>query len=252
MRRKFIVGNWKMHKGPGDADALADTLKRALAGRDASVDVGVAPPTISLPAVVSRLKHTGIVVAAQNLHADQQGAFTGEVSGEMLRQAGVAYCLVGHSERRQLFGETDAMVEKKVQACFRSGLLPILCVGETLTEREAGREAEVVFGQLAAALGRLQADQVPSITLAYEPVWAIGTGRTASPFQAQEMHATIRGWLEERFPAFVARSTRIQYGGSVKGSNAAELMKMPDIDGALVGGASLNAEDFLAIIEAAR
>jgi len=251
MRRKFIVGNWKMHKGPAEADALADTLKRALAGRDASVDVGVAPPFVSLPTVVARLKHTCIVVAAQNLHAEAQGAYTGEVSGEMLRQVGVAYCLVGHSERRQFFGDTDAGVEKKVAACFRSGLLPILCVGETLAEREAGKEREVVTRQLAAAIGKLHADQVPSVTLAYEPVWAIGTGKTASPLQAQEMHATIRGWLEASFPAFVARSTRLQYGGSVKGSNAAELLKMPDIDGALVGGAALNAEEFLQIVAAA-
>jgi len=251
MRRKFVMGNWKMHKGPAEADTLADTLKRALAGRDAAVDVGVAPPVLSLPAVVARLKYTGILVAAQNLHAEIQGAYTGEVSGEMLRGAGVAYCLVGHSERRQLFGETDAMVEKKVHACFRSGLLPILCVGETLAEREAGKEREVVIRQLQAALGKLQADQLPSVTLAYEPVWAIGTGKTASPLQAQEMHATIRGWLEETYPAFVARSTRIQYGGSVKGSNAAELMKMPDIDGALVGGAALNPDEFLQIVAAA-
>jgi triosephosphate isomerase len=252
MRRKFIVGNWKMHKGPADADTLADALKRGLAGRDAAVDVGVAPPFLSLPAVVARLKHTGIVVSAQNLHPETQGAFTGEVSGEMLRQAGVAYCLVGHSERRQLFGDTDAFVERKVQACFRAGLLPILCVGETLAEREAGQEAEVVTRQLHAAIGKLQADQVPSVTIAYEPVWAIGTGRTASPLQAQDMHATIRGWLESKFPAFVARSTRLQYGGSVKGSNAAELLKMPDIDGALVGGAALNAEEFLQIVAAAQ
>ncbi len=251
MRRKFVVGNWKMHKGPQEADALAEALKRALAGRDAAVDVGVAPPYVSLPAVVSRLKHTGIIVAAQDLHAEQQGAYTGEVSGEMLRQVGVNYCLVGHSERRQLFGETDATVAKKVGACFRSGLLPILCVGETLAEREAGQEGAVVTRQLEAALGALSADQVPSVTLAYEPVWAIGTGKTATPLQAQDMHATIRGWLEAKFPAFVAKSTRIQYGGSVKGSNAAELMRMPDIDGALVGGASLNAEEFLAIIAGA-
>jgi triosephosphate isomerase len=241
MRRKFIVGNWKMHKGPADADALAEALKRGLAGKDGAVDVGVAPPFISLPAVVSRLKHTGIVVAAQNLHPEMQGAFTGEISGEMLRQAGVAYCLVGHSERRQLFGDTDASVEKRVHAC----------VGETLAEREAGQEVEVVTRQLAAALGRLQADQIPSVTLAYEPVWAIGTGRTASPLQAQDMHARIRGWLEASYPAFVGRSTRIQYGGSVKGSNAAELLRMPDIDGALVGGAALNAEEFLQIVAAA-
>ena len=248
MRRKFIVGNWKMHKGPADADSFADGLKRALAGKNAAVDVGIAPPFLSLPAVVARLKHTGIQVAAQNLHAEASGAFTGEVSGEMLRQAGVAYCLVGHSERRQLFGETDAHAETKVLACFRSGLLPILCVGETLSEREAGHERDVVTRQLTAALGKLQADQVPSVTIAYEPVWAIGTGKTASPLQAQEMHATIRGWLEASFPAFVARSTRLQYGGSVKGSNAAELLRMPDIDGALVGGAALNMEDFLQII----
>ncbi len=251
MRRKFIVGNWKMHKGPADADTLAEALKRGLAGRDAAVDVGVAPPFLSLPAVVSRLKHTGIVVAGQNLHPEMQGAYTGEISGEMLRQAGVAYCLVGHSERRQLFGDTDALVEKRVHACFRAGLLPILCVGETLAEREAGKEVEVVTRQLASALGKLHADQIPSVTLAYEPVWAIGTGRTASPLQAQDMHATIRGWLESNFPAFVARSTRIQYGGSVKGSNAAELLRMPDIDGALVGGAALNAEEFLQIVAAA-
>lgn len=251
MRRKFVVGNWKMHKGPADADVLADTLKRALAGRDASVDVGVCPPFISLPTVVARLKHTGIIVAGQNLHTEAQGAFTGEVSGEMLRQAGVAYCLVGHSERRQYFGDTDAVVAKKVSACFRSGLLPILCVGETLAERDAGQEREVVVRQLEIAIGSLSADQMPSVTIAYEPVWAIGTGRTASPLQAQEMHATIRGWLEVKFPAFVARSTRIQYGGSVKGSNAAELLKMPDIDGALVGGAALSAEEFLSIIAAA-
>jgi triosephosphate isomerase len=251
MRRKFIVGNWKMHKGPAEADALADTLKKALAGRDASVDVGVAPPFVSLPAVAARLKHTGIQLAAQNVHSDAQGAFTGEVSGEMLRQLGVAYVLVGHSERRAIFGESDSFVAKKVQACFRSGLLPILCVGESLAERDAGLEKEVVTRQLTAAIGGLSADQMPSVTIAYEPVWAIGTGRTASPIQAQDMHATIRSWMESTFPAFVAKSTRIQYGGSVKGSNAAELMKMPDVDGALVGGASLIAEDFLAILDGA-
>lgn len=251
MRRKFIVGNWKMHKGPNEADALADSLKKALAGRDASVDVGVAPPFVSIAAVTSRLKHTGIQVAAQNLHSEMQGAFTGEVSGEMLRQLGVAYALVGHSERRAIFGESDAFVAKKVQACFRSGLLPILCIGETLAERDAGQEKQVVTRQLAAAIGSLSADQVPSVTIAYEPVWAIGTGRTATPGQVQDIHATIRGWLESTFPAFVAKSTRIQYGGSVKGSNAAELMRMPDVDGALVGGASLIIEDFLAIIAGA-
>jgi triosephosphate isomerase (TIM) len=250
MRRKFIVGNWKMHKSPAEADTLAEALKRAFVGTT-EVDIGVAPPFLAIPAVAARLKHTGIQLCAQNVHPEPQGAFTGEVSAEMLRQAQVAYVIVGHSERRQIFGETDAFIEKKVHACFRTGLLPILCVGETLAERDAGREKEVVLGQLAAALGRLAPDQVPSVTIAYEPVWAIGTGRTATPGQAQDMHATIRGWLEERYPAFVGRSTRIQYGGSVKGSNAKELMSMPDIDGALVGGAALLVEDFVKIVEGA-
>lgn len=249
MRRKFIVGNWKMHKGPADADALADTLKRALGG-NAEVDVGVAPPFVSLAAVASRLKHTGIQLCAQNVHPEQQGAFTGEVSAEMLRQVGVAYVIVGHSERRQIFGETDAFIAKKVQACFRAGLLPILCVGETLAQRDAGQEKEIVLGQLAAGLAGLTADQIPSVTIAYEPVWAIGTGRNASPGQAQDMHATIRGWLEDNYPPFVARSTRLQYGGSVKGSNAGDLLAMPDIDGALVGGAALQADEFVKIVQA--
>jgi triosephosphate isomerase len=249
-RRPFIAGNWKMYKGPAEADALAELLKRALAGQ-AAVDVAVAPPFLSIPAVVARLHHSGVHVAAQNLHPEPAGAFTGEISAEMLRQAGVAYALAGHSERRALFGETDAFVEKKVHACFRAGLLPILCVGESLDEREAGQAEAVVRRQLAGALGKLSADQLPSVTIAYEPVWAIGTGRVASPAQAQEMHATIREWLTERYPPFVPRSVRILYGGSVKGSNAAGLLAQPDIDGALVGGASLVGDEFLAIINAA-
>ncbi len=250
-RRPFVAGNWKMHKTPAEADALAEALKRALVGQ-AQVDVAVAPTFLALPAVVARLKHSGVHVAAQNLHPEPSGAFTGEISGEMLRAVGVSYCIVGHSERRQLFGDTDAFVEKKVQACFRAGLLPILCVGETLAEREAGQAETVVRRQLAAALGKLQPDQMPSVTIAYEPVWAIGTGKVATPGQAQEMHATIREWLAERYPPFVPRGMRILYGGSVKGSNAAGLLSQPDIDGALVGGASLVVDEFLAIVAGAR
>lgn len=249
-RRPFIAGNWKMYKGPAEADALAEALKRTLTGQ-AKVDVAVAPPFLSIPAVVARLRHSGVHVAGQNLHPEPAGAFTGEISAEMLRQVGVAYCLVGHSERRALFGETDDIVEKKVHACFRAGLLPILCVGETLAEREAGQAEVVVRRHLAAALGKLTADQLPSVTVAYEPVWAIGTGRVATPAQAQEMHATIREWFAERYPPFVPRGMRILYGGSVKGSNAAGLLSQPDIDGALVGGASLVADEFLAIVAAA-
>jgi len=245
----FIAGNWKLHKGPQEADTLATALKRALADETA-VDIAVAPPFISIPAVVDRLKHTGILVAGQDVHPEIKGAFTSAVSSEMLKDAGCAYTLVGHSERRSIFGDDDAVVNAKVHAAFRAGLLPILCCGETLPQREAGQAVEVVTRQLAAGLAGLAADQVVSTTIAYEPVWAIGTGVTASPDQAQEMHAAIRSWLAANFPAFVPTQTRIQYGGSVKPGNARELLSQPDIDGALVGGASLDADSFLAIVRA--
>ncbi len=248
-RRIFVAGNWKMHKGPAQADALATALKAALVDVVA-VDVAVAPPSISIPAVSARLKHTGVHVAAQNLHQAVGGAFTGELSGEMLRESGCSYVIVGHSERRHVFGEDDATINAKVHAAFRAGLLPILCVGETLEQRQSGNAESVVTGQLASGLAGLAADQVGSVTVAYEPVWAIGTGHTATPAQAQSMHATIREWLAGNFPAFVARQLRIQYGGSVKPHNAASLLSQPDIDGALVGGASLDAESFVSIIKA--
>lgn len=249
-RRPFIAGNWKMYKGPAEADTLAMALRRALVDVGA-VDVAVAPPFVSLAAVGARLKHSGVHLAAQDLHPAAEGAFTGAVSGEMLKQAGCAYVIVGHSERRALFGEDDALVNQKVLAALRAGLLPILCVGETLAERDAGQERAVVTRQLEAGLRGVPADQLPSLTIAYEPVWAIGTGRSASPAQAQELHATIRAWLGAQYPAFVGASLRIQYGGSVKPANAAALLSQPDIDGALVGGASLDADDFFAIIRAA-
>lgn len=249
-RRPFIVGNWKMHKGPAEADALATLLKRDLSSQTA-VDVGVAPPYVSLPAVAARLKHTGIEVAAQDLHPEVQGAFTSAISGEMLRQVGCSYVIVGHSERRALFGDDDQTVGQKVQAAFRAGLLPILCVGETLNERDGGQAEEVVARQLEHGLRGLHADQVAAVTIAYEPIWAIGTGRTATPALAQEMHSFIRAWLRERYPSYVASQLRIQYGGSVKPDNAAGLLSQPDIDGALIGGASLDPSGFVAIIEAA-
>ena len=168
----------------------------------------------------------------------------------MLREAGCSYAIIGHSERRHIFGETDEFINKKVHAAFRAGLLPILCVGETLEQRQSGNEEAVVTGQLAAGLAGLSPDQLAAVTIAYEPVWAIGTGHTASPEQAQSMHATIRQWLAINFPAFVARQLRIQYGGSVKPHNAASLLSQPDIDGALVGGASLDASSFVSIIKA--
>ena len=238
-----------MHKAPGEADALADALKRALADVT-SVDIAVAPTFLAIPAVAARLRHSNVGVACQDVAVDAQGAFTGAVSAEMLKSAGVQYAIVGHSERRQLFGDTDAAVGKKVQACFRAGLSPILCVGETLPEREAGEEEKVVARQLDAGLAGLSPEQVGTVTIAYEPVWAIGTGRVATPVQANDVHAFIWGWLG-RYPSFVARNVRIQYGGSVKGSNAAGLLSQPEIDGALVGGAALNVDDFVAIVKAA-
>lgn len=249
-RRPFIAGNWKMNKGPAEADALARALKASLADNSA-VDVAVAPVFVSIPAVAQRLQHTGIHVAGQNLHEETSGAFTGEVPGEMLRQAGCTYVIVGHSERRTIFGESDERINRKVHAAFRSGLLPILCIGETLAQRDADQVEAVLAAQLTAGLAGLEADQVAAVTLAYEPVWAIGTGRTASPQQAQDAHAFVRGWLAERYPAYVAKQVRIQYGGSVKPANAAELLAQPDIDGALVGGAALKAESFVGIIQAA-
>ena len=248
-RRLFIAGNWKMNLGPEAAAELAQGLRQAL-NDDTGVDVLVAPPAISIPAVAERLKHTGIIVAGQDLHPATSGAFTSQLSGDMLKEAGCEYVLVGHSERRSLFGDDDELVNAKVHAAFRSGLLPILCVGETLPEREAGDAVAIVTRQLHAGLAGLAPDQVVSTTIAYEPVWAIGTGVTASPAQAQEMHAAIRAWLGANYPAFVPNQTRLQYGGSVKAANAAELLNQPDIDGALVGGASLAVDSFVAIVRA--
>ena len=248
-RRLFIAGNWKMNLGPEAARTLASGLRQALAD-DTGVDVLVAPPAISIPAVVERLKHTGILVAGQDLHPADSGAYTSQLSGGMLKEAGCEYVLVGHSERRSLFGDDDVAVNAKVHAAFKNGLLPILCIGETLPQREAGEAVDVVTQQLERGLAGLAPDQVVSTTIAYEPVWAIGTGVTASPEQAQEMHAAIRGWLAAHYPPFVPKQTRIQYGGSVKPGNAAELLNQPDIDGALVGGASLAVDSFVAIVRA--
>ena len=250
-RRPFIAGNWKMNKGPRDADALAVELKRLVADHT-GVDVAVAPPFVSIPAVVARLQHSGVAVAGQDLHPESSGAFTGAISGEMLAQAGCSHVIVGHSERRALFGDTDAVVAAKLLAAFRAGLAPILCVGETLAQRDAGRARDVVAAQLDSALKALTVAQVLGLTIAYEPVWAIGTGRTASPAQAQELHAAIRAWLAERYPREVPATVRLQYGGSVTAANAAGLLSQPDIDGALVGGAALTAGSFRDIVAAAR
>lgn len=248
-RQKFVCGNWKMHKTVAEAAALVQELAAGLAG-DARVQVAVAPTFTALAAAGAALKGTPIELAAQDVHWEVQGAFTGEVSAPMLADVGCRHVIVGHSERRQFFGETDETVRKKVGAVLAAGLSPIVCVGELLAEREAGRTLEVVGRQVRGGLAGLGAEQLARVTVAYEPVWAIGTGKTATTAQAQEVHAAIRAILRELGGA-VADDIRIQYGGSVKPENAAELMSQPDVDGALVGGASLKAKDFLAIVKGA-
>jgi triosephosphate isomerase len=250
-RVPLIAGNWKLHLTPMESAALARTMVDALSARG-DTEVALFPTTISVPAVVEATRNSGITVGIQEIHDQPSGAFTGTNSGVIARAAGCAWALIGHSERRQLFGETDESVGRKVRSALSAGLLPMVCVGETLEQRDSGQAKAVVAHQLAIALGTLRPDEVVTVTIAYEPVWAIGTGRTASPEQAQEIHAHLRSWLRDRYPPFVSDQARILYGGSVKPNNAAELLGQPDIDGALVGGASLEADAFAAITYAAK
>lgn len=252
LRRPLIAGNWKMHEGgPGGLDLAVACV--ALAKEAPGVDIVIAPPFTLLAAAASVAEDTPLSLAAQNIHFEPNGAFTGEVSAEMVAEAGCSWVIIGHSERRTLFGETDELVAQKVDAARRAGLRPIVCVGESLDEREAGKTEQVVRRQVAAVSALLAtgplANGMPA-AVAYEPVWAIGTGKTATPEQAQEVHAWIRGWLGE-VSTELADLTRVLYGGSVKPDNAAELLTQPDIDGALIGGASLKADSFSAIARAA-
>ena len=249
-RRKLIAGNWKMNKTVPEALALVRELKGLVASIPGDrVEIAVAPPFVSLQAVAKELEGSSVKLAAQNCHWETSGAYTGEVSAPMLRDVGCAYVIVGHSERRQYFGETDETVNKRTRAVLVAGMKPIVCVGETLAEREANRTLEVVERQVAGALKGFQAAEVAGFILAYEPVWAIGTGRTATSAQAQEVHRAIREQLGRLYDRGTAEQVRIQYGGSVKPDNAAELLGQPDVDGALVGGASLKAGDFAAIVK---
>jgi triosephosphate isomerase len=236
-----------MSRTVAEATALAREVRDAVG--DLPVQVAVAPPFTALQAVRQLLAGGPVELAAQNVHWEPQGAYTGEVSAPMLAEVGCRHVIVGHSERRQYFGETDESVRKRVGAVLSAGMLPIVCVGETLAEREAGKTLEVVGRQVRAGLAGLR-EPLAAITLAYEPVWAIGTGKTATSAQAQEVHAAIRAILRE-LAGGLADAIRIQYGGSVKPENAAELMSQPDVDGALVGGASLKAADFVAIVKGA-
>jgi triosephosphate isomerase len=251
-RKPIIAGNWKMYKTAADALALVSELKKELVGvKDKDVEVVVCPPFTALYVVATMLQGESIKLGAQNVHWEKEGAFTGEIAGPMLKESGVQYAIVGHSERRQYFGETNEGVNKRAKAALANGIRPIVCVGETLAQREAGHTEIVVRDHIAGALAGFPKDAMLDTVIAYEPVWAIGTGKTATPAQAQEVHAFIRELLAAMFDPSVADKVRIQYGGSVKPANAKELLGQPDIDGALVGGASLDAKGFTDIVKAA-
>jgi triosephosphate isomerase len=250
MRRYAIFGNWKMNKPLGQARALAQSLKEKL-GAVAGVELAVFPPAAVLGAVAEELRGAPVAVGAQNIHYESAGAFTGEISAEIARSAGATCVIVGHSERRHIFGETDEWINLKLKAALAAGLMPVVCVGETLRQREEGATREVVQTQVLAAFEGIETGHAAGIIVAYEPVWAIGTGKTATPEQAQAVHAFVRDLLAGRFGEQAASEVRIQYGGSVKPDNAAELLAQADIDGALVGGASLDAGSFAAIASAA-
>ncbi len=249
-RRPIIAGNWKMYKTGAEGAALAKDLVAQVAGVTRP-EIVVCPTFTSLFPVGQAIAGSNVQLGAQNVHWEKEGAFTGEISAAMLRDLGVKYAVIGHSERRQFFGETNEGVNKRTKAALAAGLRPIVCVGESLAQREAGQTAQVVTDHVTAGLAGLSKDDIVSTVIAYEPVWAIGTGKTATPAQAQEVHKLIRDILGKLFGATAAGQVRIQYGGSVKPDNAKELLSQPDIDGALVGGASLKAADFAAIVKAA-
>ncbi|MFM8861607.1 MAG: triose-phosphate isomerase [Acidimicrobiia bacterium] len=251
-RTPLISGNWKMNLNHFEATALLDKLRYLLTKEDTeSVDVSVHPPFTDIRTVQTFIESEKVPIAlgAQNCHWETSGAFTGEVSPAFLAKLNVAYVIVGHSERRQLFGDTDEVVQRKVGAVFGAAMTPILCCGETLAEREAGSAHDIVTGQVRAGLQGLSSDQVSSMVIAYEPIWAIGTGQTASAADAQEACGWVRAEVARAKGDAAAAAVRVQYGGSVKSSNVAELMAQPDIDGALVGGASLEAEEFARIVQ---
>lgn len=252
MRKPFVAGNWKMHTDIHSSVDLATTVATGSSGLAGdAVSVAVIPPFVYLNSVARAVSASSVAVGAQDVYFEEKGAFTGEISPAMLKDVGCTYVLCGHSERRHVIGETDELVGRKVTAAIGGGLLPILCVGELLEERDASQTEQVVARQLKAGLADLSAEKVSAATIAYEPVWAIGTGRTATPQQAQEVHQFVRGLLAEMYGETLASELQVLYGGSVKPGNASELMSQKDVDGALVGGASLKADDFLQIVRAA-
>jgi len=250
LRKKLIAGNWKMNKTSAEAAELSREIV-AVAGQRSDVDMVVCPPFTALESVAKVVDGSTIKLGAQNMHFEASGAFTGEISAPMLRSLFVSHVILGHSERRTLFGENDALINKKVLTALKNQLRPILCVGETLAEREAGATLRVVQAQLEGGLEGVSAELANSVVIAYEPVWAIGTGKVATTGQAQEVHAFIRGLLIKLFGAQTAGRLRILYGGSMKPANAPELLAQNDIDGGLIGGASLEARSFLDLVNAA-
>ena len=251
MRRFLIAGNWKMNCGPADAAELLEGLKAAKAEVADEVDVLVCPPFVSLSMAVNYLHDTDIHVGAQNLHFEDNGAYTGEISASMLVETGCSFVIIGHSERREYFGETDSTVNLKTKKALAADLVPVVCVGESLDQRKQDIHFDLVKNQVTAAFEGISGDEALDIVVAYEPIWAIGTGETATPEQAQEMHAHIRATIAGLYDEETADGIRILYGGSMKPGNAEELLGQTDVDGGLIGGASLKAEDFAAIITAA-
>jgi len=250
MRNIVIAGNWKMHKSNKEAKELVEGLLCSTKNISKTKMI-VCPPFTALSLISDLTKNSAIEVGAQNMYWESQGAFTGEISAEMIKSTGATYVIIGHSERRQFFGETDETVNKKLKAALHAGLKPIVCIGESLDEREAGVTNDVVGNQVEKGLVGIDAESMNNIIIAYEPIWAIGTGKTATPEQAQDVHKFIRSILEKLYNKNVSDNFVIQYGGSVKPANAGELLSQPDIDGALVGGACLTADSFAGIIKAA-
>ena len=247
-RKVFIAGNWKMNKTAAEAKALCEALKESLAPLAGKVEVAVCPTFTSLATAVEVLKGSNVKVGAQNIHWAENGAFTGEISGAMLKEIGVEYVIIGHSERRQYFGETDETVNKRMQAALANGLKPILCIGETLEEREGNKTEAVLEQQIKGAFTDICECKMDQITIAYEPVWAIGTGKTATPEMAEETHAFIRKTIAALYNQEIADAMVIQYGGSMKPENAQALVAQADIDGGLIGGAALKADSFTALV----
>lgn len=250
MRKKIIAGNWKMNKTPSEAVALVNEIKAKVAG--AACDVVVCPTAVCLPGVIAAAEGSNVKVGAQNVHFKESGAYTGELAGNMLKEIGVEYVIIGHSERRQYFGETDETVNARTTAALREGLIPIVCVGESLIEREQGITDDTVRRQTKIAFLGIEPEDAEKIVIAYEPVWAIGTGKTATADQADEVCGIIRETIKGLYGNDVAEKIRIQYGGSMNAGNAEELLSKPNIDGGLIGGASLKAEDFSIIVAAGK